>query len=71
MRRITTGLRLPNGITGKYSLLCCANMYGMMFIGGNNSFAVCHTAILYKVNDEDTDDRNEAGMMRKDNYNFM
>ena len=36
-----------------------------MFIGGNNSFAVCHTAILYKVNDEDTDDRNEAGMMKK------
>lgn len=63
MRRISTGLSLPSDSTGKYSLLCCANIYGMLFIGGNNSFTMCHTAMLYKVNDEDTRDRNEAGVM--------
>ena len=62
MRRISTGIPLPSGATGKYSLLCCANTYGMLYIGGSNSFAVCHTAMLYEVNDEDTRDRNEAGM---------
>ena len=63
MRRISTGLRLPNDAIGKYSLLCCANTYGMLFIGGNNSFAVCRTAMLHTVNSEDTRDRNEAGMV--------
>lgn len=65
MRRISTGLRIPNGVTGKYSLLCCANTYGMLLIGGNNSFVVCHTAMLYKVNDEDTNDRNQPGMVKR------
>ena len=62
MRRISAGAPLPKGATGKFNLLCCANNYGMLFIGGNNCFAVCHTAMLYKVNDEDTNDRNKAGM---------
>ena len=63
MRRISTGLHLPSDATGKYSLLCCANLYGMLFIGGNNSFAMCYTATLHTVNSENTRDRNEAGMM--------
>jgi len=61
MHRISTGFRRPNGAKGKYSLLCCANTYGMVFVGGDKSFVMFHTTMLHKVDAEGSEDCKEAG----------
>ena len=65
MHRISTGFRRPNGAKGKYSLLCCANIYGLVFVGGDKSVAMFHTVMLHKVDAEDSQDHKEAGTSLK------
>jgi len=61
MRRISTRFRRPNGAKDKYSVLCCANNYGMVFVSGDKSVAMFHSSMLHKVDAEDSTDRKEAG----------